>query len=617
MKLKRLLAASVAGAIAVSTIAVTSLTSSADEASGPVKTWITDTSTKSTAWCGGFDSDPYVLGGKPGDVESTTKIETSAPADLSKAKSLKVTLKSATDSINGSFGVGVGADYTWASADWSINYDFDEEAWVLDGSDDESIVVSSAKELPGEGNIYTVTYTDLPSVLGGSPSENAIATFKINGFNRIGVKKDWKETPCDLLSLEIKDADGNVILQKGEVEEESSSEVEEPSSSVEESSVVDSSSNVDESSVIDSSSNNDSSSIDESSSTTDADAQYSFGVTANPSEAGIASFTADVETENTSIWNWTTDASVKKSAWATKTADGLSIGDDTVTYSIDMTKVDISKAYKVVAVIKTPTDVINGSFAGNGLKDAETGETPWLQAEWSFAPNDEEFINTAAGEGGLITITIDNLPKEFGLDESLTTVLGQEEGNIAQLKVNGLNRVGAENAWKETPVDLLSIVITDKDGNELYSEAGEPIENVKYDAGTKMNCVATAKNGYEFVNWTDAEGNEVSKEASFTYELPAADTVLTANFQAKTDDSNTDDSKTDDSKSDDSKSDDSTTKDDSSKTNSNNGSNGSNGSSGSNGTSGSDNSANTGASALAFAGVALAGAAIVITKKKK
>ena len=35
---------------------------------------------------------------------------------------------------------------------------------------------------------------------------------------------------------------------------------------------------------------------------------------------------------------------------------------------------------------------------------------------------------------------------------------------------------------------------------------------------------------YEFVNWTDADNNEVSDEASFVFQMPAEDVTLTANF---------------------------------------------------------------------------------------
>ena len=51
-----------------------------------------------------------------------------------------------------------------------------------------------------------------------------------------------------------------------------------------------------------------------------------------------------------------------------------------------------------------------------------------------------------------------------------------------------------------------------------------------YDAGSTIKLTATEKFGYDFVNWTDAEGNEVSKETTFTFDI-AKDETLTANFK--------------------------------------------------------------------------------------
>ncbi|MGM0498473.1 MAG: T9SS type A sorting domain-containing protein, partial [Bacteroidota bacterium] len=44
---------------------------------------------------------------------------------------------------------------------------------------------------------------------------------------------------------------------------------------------------------------------------------------------------------------------------------------------------------------------------------------------------------------------------------------------------------------------------------------------------------ASAENGYEFVNWTDADG-EVSTEADFDYTMPAENLTLTANYTEET-----------------------------------------------------------------------------------
>ena len=53
----------------------------------------------------------------------------------------------------------------------------------------------------------------------------------------------------------------------------------------------------------------------------------------------------------------------------------------------------------------------------------------------------------------------------------------------------------------------------------------------QYEEGTEVTLTATENFGYDFVNWTNAEGNEVSTEAKFKYTVNA-DETLTANFKA-------------------------------------------------------------------------------------
>ena len=52
----------------------------------------------------------------------------------------------------------------------------------------------------------------------------------------------------------------------------------------------------------------------------------------------------------------------------------------------------------------------------------------------------------------------------------------------------------------------------------------------KYEEGSELTLTATKNFGYDFVNWTDADGKEVSKEAKFKYTVNANGT-LTANFK--------------------------------------------------------------------------------------
>jgi len=52
----------------------------------------------------------------------------------------------------------------------------------------------------------------------------------------------------------------------------------------------------------------------------------------------------------------------------------------------------------------------------------------------------------------------------------------------------------------------------------------------QYESGVLINITAHAKQGWEFINWTDADNHEVSALASFLYTMPAQNVFLTANF---------------------------------------------------------------------------------------
>ncbi|MDD4802638.1 MAG: S-layer homology domain-containing protein [Syntrophomonas sp.] len=59
--------------------------------------------------------------------------------------------------------------------------------------------------------------------------------------------------------------------------------------------------------------------------------------------------------------------------------------------------------------------------------------------------------------------------------------------------------------------------------------AADSIASGPYEEGASVEVIATANAGYEIVSWTSSE-TIVSTEASFVYTMPAANTILTANF---------------------------------------------------------------------------------------
>ena len=66
--------------------------------------------------------------------------------------------------------------------------------------------------------------------------------------------------------------------------------------------------------------------------------------------------------------------------------------------------------------------------------------------------------------------------------------------------------------------------------------AGTVTGQGEYTEGEEVPLTATANEGWEFVNWTDGDGAEISNRADFTYTIPAYDVTLTANFEAEDED---------------------------------------------------------------------------------
>lgn len=101
-------------------------------------------------------------------------------------------------------------------------------------------------------------------------------------------------------------------------------------------------------------------------------------------------------------------------------------------------------------------------------------------------------------------------------------------GNTKKL---GIGNVIISGSFNGTVADVASYALTvaaaPAEGGTVtaYPAADE------YEEGEEVTLTATENFGYNFVNWTDAEGNEVSTDAKFKYTVNAA-AELTANFTA-------------------------------------------------------------------------------------
>lgn len=83
---------------------------------------------------------------------------------------------------------------------------------------------------------------------------------------------------------------------------------------------------------------------------------------------------------------------------------------------------------------------------------------------------------------------------------------------------------------KETPVKKYTVSVNVKDSEKAMGAVSMDKKDGIYEDGTNATVTATANEGYEFVNWTDTDGKEVSSSNPYTFAV-TANTTLTANFK--------------------------------------------------------------------------------------
>lgn len=208
-------------------------------------------------------------------------------------------------------------------------------------------------------------------------------------------------------------------------------------------------------------------------------------------------------------------------------------GDQLKNYSSSMT--DESK----VVTIATSTGTISGESGGDikVTKDAaftiSVAEGKYIKSitytikaskngELTFDPTDKNKVTSS-----------DNLTYTYNYsDNKLSTVTATNSAGKGGIQVTSIQVVyGTISSAKKYTVSATagaggSVSITNASGTTVNS--GSEVE-----ANTSLTFTATPSEGYEFVNWTDANNNPVSTEATYTTTVTAA-ISLTANFKAKT-----------------------------------------------------------------------------------
>ena len=198
--------------------------------------------------------------------------------------------------------------------------------------------------------------------------------------------------------------------------------------------------------------------------------------------------------------------------WEVKPAAGLTFTPTKVSMYIQRFGTDSENGVTVTALLADGTSVELGNYTAprnNQAQDVDKfgGNTNYTN-KVEIDLTAEQQAKLASADGFAITATI-------GVGAS-------KEGGFSNVQLHGLINGTAANVAKYT----LATVASPAEGGTVsaYPAADE------YEEGAEVTLTATEKFGYDFVNWTDAAGTEVSAEAKFKYTVNA-DETLTANFK--------------------------------------------------------------------------------------
>ncbi len=189
----------------------------------------------------------------------------------------------------------------------------------------------------------------------------------------------------------------------------------------------------------------------------------------------------------------------------------------------------------------TPTKVSayivrNGTDAENGVTiSAKAGDGDAIVLGNFTAPRnnksqaDDKFgTNSNYAVGGLAEINLTAEQQAALTTNETLSILGtigvgnSKSGSLAVVTVTGT----VSGTVADVNTYTLSVAANDAAAGSVTKY---PVSD-EYEEGTEVTLTATKNFGYNFVNWTDADGKEVSTEAKFKYTV-AADAELTANFE--------------------------------------------------------------------------------------
>ena len=208
----------------------------------------------------------------------------------------------------------------------------------------------------------------------------------------------------------------------------------------------------------------------------------------------------------------TPSGTTQAAKWEVKPAAGLTFTPTKVSMYIQRFGTDAENGVTVTALLANGTSVELGNYTAPRNNKSQADDKFGASANYTnkveIDLTAEQQSKLASTDGFAITATVG--------------VSASKQGGFSDVQIHGLINGTAADVAKYT----LATAVAPAEGGtvNVYPVAEQ------YEEGTEVTLTATEKFGYDFVNWTDAAGTEVSAEAKFKYTVNA-DETLTANFK--------------------------------------------------------------------------------------
>ncbi|MCR5360973.1 MAG: Ig-like domain-containing protein [Bacteroidales bacterium] len=228
---------------------------------------------------------------------------------------------------------------------------------------------------------------------------------------------------------------------------------------------------------------------------------------------GVASRSADSNADGISFIKFKPSGSTTALEWAMKPKSGLTFTPTKVSMWIQRFGTDAENGVTITAKAGEGESVTLGNFTAPRANKTQADD------KFGSSSNYANYVE--------ISLTADQqaaLASGDGLSIFATIGVGStKEGGFSQVTVEGIVNGTVADIESYT---LATVVAPEGAGSiNVYPKVDE------YEDGSEVTLTATENFGYDFVNWTNAAGDEVSADAKFKYTITANET-LTANFVA-------------------------------------------------------------------------------------